>query len=173
MQALLLAALEEFSEPDIATILNVPQASLRELFAQGRQALWSEHAERVLPLCGEPIEAMDLEMQLEDLNYSVVGLPRNFAHARELLRTQNPDAIILTSAVRFGDDLAPLSSVAPLLELSGAAFVLTTGYPQRFLTDATIEPVFVVDKPHRPNAVAAVLCQALRFRQARSTRRIA
>jgi hypothetical protein len=164
-QAFLLQELEELSPEEAAWILGVALPRLRELTEAGAQAIRLESGHEVLILDTEPLISMEISSALEELGYRIAGTPRTAETASALTHSEQPDVIILTSAIKFDIYAAPLAHAADLQRICNSSLVLMTGYPRRFLCGRDGEWTFVMAKPFRGAAVAAVVSQALRFRR--------
>ena len=164
-QAYLLQELEEFSPAEAARILGVALPRLRELTEAGAKAIHLESGRKVLILDTERMISIEIGFALEEFGVRIAGMPSTAEAASALTHSEQPDAIILTSAIRFGVHRAPLAVAEDLQKICNSALVLMTGYPQRFLQGREGEWAFIMAKPFRPAAVAAVVSQALRFRR--------
>ena len=163
VQALLLCALEEFSQDDAATILGISPDRVNELVEEGGKAIQSDERATVLILDSEFMVTLELMSALEAFGYRVCGTPRTSAEALERAHVHKPDIIILTSAIRFGDNLEPMRVAEDVQRMCNASLVLLTAYPERFLQGRDSEWAFIMAKPFQPIAVAALVSQALRF----------
>jgi CheY-like chemotaxis protein len=164
-QAFLLQELEELSPEEAARILGVALPRLRELTEAGAHAIRLESGRKVLILDTEPLITLEISSALEEFGYRIAGTPRTAEAASALTHSEQPDVIILTSAIRFDIHTAPLALAEDLQRIGNSSLVLMTGYPQRFLCGQEGEWTFVMPKPFRRAAVAAVVSQALRFRR--------
>jgi CheY-like chemotaxis protein len=164
-QTFLLQELEELSPEEAARILGVAVPRLRELTEAGAHAIHLESGHEVLILDIEPLITLEISSALEEFGYRIAGTPRTAEAASALTRSEQPDVIILTSAIRFDVSAAPLTLAENLQRICNSSLVLMTGYPQRFLCGQEGEWAFIIAKPVRAAAVAAVVSQALRFRR--------
>jgi DNA-binding NarL/FixJ family response regulator len=164
---LLLIALEGFSEPEAAHILNVDVTVLRELVAQGHSELAAQAGADILIVSTEPLMTLDLEQIFAGAGHRVVGEAHKAADAMRLAEAKRPDLVIIAN-MRLADDGDGLELARELLQRAALAVVILTAYPQRFLTGERPEPAFVIGKPYQPAAIAAVAAQALLFAGRRS-----
>jgi len=162
-QAFLLVALEEFSEEDAATILDVPATEIPLLVAESGRELAAEIATDVLIIEDEPLIAMDLESLVEGLGHKVVGIARTHAEAVSLALAKWPGLIL--ADIRLADMSSGLEAVKEVLQSFEVPVVFITAYPERLLTGERPEPTFLITKPFRPAMVTAVVSQALFFEQ--------
>jgi hypothetical protein len=164
-QAYLLQELEEFSPEEAARILGVAVPRLRELTEAGAKAIRLESGHEVLILDAEPLITLEISSALEEFGYRIAGTPRTAEAASALTHSEQPDVIIRTSAIRFDVHASPLAPAEDLQRICNSSLVLVTGYPQRFLCGQEGEWTFVMAKPFRGAADAAVVSQALRLRR--------
>lgn len=162
-QAFLLVALEEFSEEDTATILDVPATEIPLLVAESARELAAEIATEVLIIEDEPLIAMDLESLVEGLGHKVVGIARTHAEAVSLALAKWPGLIL--ADIRLADMSSGLEAVKEVLQSFEVPVVFITAYPERLLTGERPEPTFLITKPFRPSMVMAIVSQALFFEQ--------
>jgi hypothetical protein len=165
IQACLLQELEGFSSEDAAKILDVTLKELHALMQDGAHAIYAHGGAKVLILDTETLVTLEISSALEELGYRIAGTPRTCADATALARSTQPDVIILASAIRFDTSLEPLAFGERLQQMCGASLVLMTGYPERFLQGDRDERAFVMAKPFRYPALAAMVSQSLRFRR--------
>jgi hypothetical protein len=88
-QAFLLVALEGFSEPDAAHILDVDVTKLRALVEESGRELAAEIATDVLIIEDELFIAMELEEVVASLGHNVMGVARTHAEAMALAAISN------------------------------------------------------------------------------------
>jgi Sigma2 domain of PhyR/Response regulator PhyR, sigma-like domain len=164
MQMLLLHGLERFSPRQMAHILGVRSRRLRELAAEAATAQQADEGRKVLILDTDPLVSLDISSNLENWGYHVVGMPSSPGEAFSLVRREQPDVIILTSALRFGDSYTPLFDAEELARICGSSLVLVTADPQRFLRGELGEWAFIIGKPYQHAALGPMVSQSLRAR---------
>ena len=172
-QAFLLVALEGFSEPDAARILDVDVVRLRALVEESGRELAAEIATSVLIIEDDTFIAMELETLIEGLGHIVLGVARTHAEALALTKKKRPGLIL--ADIQLADGSSGLEAVNELLASFEAPVIFITAYPERFLTGERPEPAFLIAKPFQPASVSAVASQALFFerRAKRRDRRVA
>jgi CheY-like chemotaxis protein len=172
-QAFLLVALEGFSEPDAARILDIDVVRLRALVEESGRELAAEIATSVLIIEDDTFIAMELETLIEGLGHVVLGVARTHAEALALAKKKRPGLIL--ADIQLADGSSGLEAVNELLASFEAPVIFITAYPQRFLTGERPEPAFLIAKPFQPATVSAVASQALFFerRAKRRDRRVA
>ncbi len=162
-QAFLLVALEGFSEPDAARILDVEVIKLRALVEESGRELASEIATDVLIIEDETFIAMELETLVEALGHRVIGIARTHAEAVALAKKKRPGLIL--ADIQLADGSSGMEAVHELLGQFEAPVIFITAYPERFLTGMRPEPAFLIAKPFQPATVSALASQALFFGQ--------
>src|SRR5947209_4425597 len=160
-QAFLLVALEGFSEPDAARILDVDVVRLRALVEESGRELAAEIATDVLIIEDDTFIAMELETLVEGLGHRVLGVARTHAEALALTKRKRPGLIL--ADIQLADGSSGLEAVNELLASFEAPVIFITAYPERFLTGERPEPAFLIAKPFQPATVSAVASQALFF----------
>jgi CheY-like chemotaxis protein len=160
-QAFLLVALEGFSEPDAARILDIDVATLRAQVEESGRELAAEIATDVLIIEDDTFIAMELETLVEGLGHRVLGVARTHAEALALSRKRQPGLIL--ADIQLADGSSGLEAVNELLASFEAPVIFITAYPERFLTGERPEPAFLIAKPFQPATVSAVASQALFF----------
>ncbi|HEY6993576.1 MAG TPA: response regulator [Xanthobacteraceae bacterium] len=160
-QAFLLVALEGFSEPDAARVLDIDVMKLRGLVEESGRELAAEIATDVLIIEDDTFIAMELETLVEGLGHRVLGVARTHAEALALTRSKRPGLIL--ADIQLADGSSGLEAVNELLASFEAPVIFITAYPERFLTGERPEPAFLIAKPFQPATVSAVASQALFF----------
>jgi CheY-like chemotaxis protein/DNA-directed RNA polymerase specialized sigma24 family protein len=160
-QAFLLVALEGFSEPDAARVLDIDVMKLRGLVEESGRELAAEIATDVLIIEDDTFIAMELETLVEGLGHRVLGVARTHAEALALTKSKRPGLIL--ADIQLADGSSGLEAVNELLASFEAPVIFITAYPERFLTGERPEPAFLIAKPFQPATVSAVASQALFF----------
>ena len=93
-QAFLLVALEGFSEPDAARVLDIDVTKLRGLVEESCRELAAEIATDVLIIEDDTFSAMELETLVEGLGHRVLGVARTHAEALALTKNKRPGLIL-------------------------------------------------------------------------------
>ena len=162
-QAFLLVALEGFSEPDAARVLDIDVMKLRGLVEESGRELAAEIATDVLIIEDETFIAMDLESLVKNLGHNVIGVARTHSDAVALAKNKKPGLIL--ADIQLADGSSGLDAVNELLRVFEVPVVFITAYPERFLTGERPEPAFLISKPFQPAMVSAVASQALFFQR--------
>jgi CheY-like chemotaxis protein len=167
-QAFLLVALEGFSEPDAARILDIDVMTLRGFVEEAGRELAAEIATDVLIIEDDTFIAMELETLVEGLGHRMLGVARTHAEAVALTQQRKPGLIL--ADIQLADGSSGLEAVNELLGSFEAPVIFITAYPERFLTGERPEPAFLIAKPFQPATVSAVASQALFFERSAKRR---
>jgi CheY-like chemotaxis protein len=157
----LLRSLEGFTTPEIAGILERPQAQILELLDVAGQQIASQLRTEVLIIEDEPIIALDLEALVTDLGHSVLQIARTHQEAVAAIAVQPPGLVL--ADIQLADGSSGLDAVNDILTVCNVPVVFITAYPERLLTGDRPEPTFLITKPFRTDTVKAVISQALFF----------
>ena len=168
-QAFLLVALEGFSEPDAARVLDIDVMRLRSLVEESGRELAAEIATDVLIIEDDTFIAMELETLVEGLGHRVLGVARTHAEALALTKKKQPGLIL--ADIQLADGSSGLEAVNELLRTFEVPVIFITAYPERFLTGERPEPAFLIAKPFQPAMVSAIASQALFFSRNARTRK--
>jgi DNA-directed RNA polymerase specialized sigma24 family protein len=168
-QAFLLVALEGFSEPDAARVLDIDVMTLRSLVEESGRELAAEIATDVLIIEDDTFIAMELETLVESLGHRVLGVARTHAEAVALTKSNKKPGLILAD-IQLADGSSGLDAVNDLLKTFEVPVIFITAYPERFLTGERPEPAFLIAKPFQPATVSAIASQALFFERSAKRR---
>lgn len=162
-QAFLLIAVEGFSETDIAEILDLDLAQVKNLIAQASKDISEQVATRIMIIEDEPLIAMDIEQLSESLGHSVVGIARTRKEANILFEKEKPGMIL--ADIQLADNSSGIDAVNDILHNTNIPVIFITAFPERLLTGRRPEPTFLVTKPFNPEMVKALISQALFFQE--------
>lgn len=158
-KALLLTALEGFTEAQAAQILDIAPPELRGLAVAARSALRSLGAARIVIIEDEPIIAADIEAIVADLGHSVVARAANRTEGVAAALAHRPDLVL--ADIRLADGSSGVDAVRDILAAFEVPAIFITAYPERLLTGVRPEPTFLVVKPFRAAAVQAAVARAV------------
>lgn len=166
-QAFLLVAVEGFSEPEAAEILQVGEDEFAGLISEASQDISRQVATDIMVIEDEPLIAMDIEEMVESLGHNVVGTARTHAEATKLFAAKRPKMVL--ADIQLADGSSGIDAVNEILGMTPVPVIFITAFPERLLTGERPEPTFLVTKPFNPDMVKALISQALFFdRQARA-----
>ncbi len=158
-ETLLLRTIEEFSFAQIAQILGVSLQNVPELFETALQEMPYRTGSRVLIIEDDPMLAMDMSSCLGDMGCTVTGVARTASEAVCLAATSPPELII--TALSLADASSGLDAARRISRQHPAvSAVFVTPYPEKLLTGAIGEPVFIIAKPYLDQQVRSAVSQA-------------
>jgi DNA-directed RNA polymerase specialized sigma24 family protein len=162
-QAFLLKTVEDFRVDEIAAVMGIEDHDVKALLARGAHDIAQELATKILIIEDEPLIAMDLESIVEDLGHQVVGVARAKRQAIALAAERKPELIL--ADIQLADGSSGIDAVNEILAVSSKPVVFITGHPSIYLGSGSQrpEPAFLLQKPFSPEAVRAVVSQALFF----------
>jgi DNA-directed RNA polymerase specialized sigma24 family protein/CheY-like chemotaxis protein len=160
-QAFILVAVEGFSVSEAAHILDTTATDVEALIEAAGQQIAQQVATDVLIIEDEPIIAIDLEHLVRSLGHEVIGIARTQSEAQAILRNRRPGLVL--ADIQLADGSSGIDAVNDLLRIVEVPVIFITAYPERLLTGARPEPVYLFAKPFRADTVKAVISQALFF----------
>jgi DNA-directed RNA polymerase specialized sigma24 family protein len=160
-QAFLLSAVEGFSMPEVAQILNVDTDTLDGLIDSAGREIAAQVATDVLIIEDEPMIAMDLAGIVEGLGHRVTAVARTHREAVKATTKQTPGLVL--ADIQLADGSSGLDAVNEMLGSFEVPVIFVTAYPDRLLTGERPEPAFLITKPYQPDTVKAIVSQALFF----------
>jgi CheY-like chemotaxis protein/DNA-directed RNA polymerase specialized sigma24 family protein len=160
-QAFLLMAVEEFSTPETALVLETDEKTVESLVDQAASEITEQVATNVLIIEDEPIIAIDLSDLVTGLGHRVCQTARTHAEAVEAFRKHKPGLVL--ADIQLADGSSGLDAVNEIVETFDVPVIFITAYPERLLTGSRPEPTFLINKPFRTETVQAIISQALFF----------
>ena len=158
-QILLLATLEGFATPQIATIMGRDEEEIRRELAAGKQELREQPATRILIIEDEPVIALDISHTVEASGHTVTGIATTHRQAVELAQAQPPGLVL--ADIHLGDESSGVDAVAEIMEHYRVPVIFITAFPDRLLTGERPEPTFLITKPFDPEILSVAISQAL------------
>lgn len=160
-QALLLTAMENFSEKEAAQILGVETDDVATLTEKARQEIDAVLKTNVFIIEDEPIIAADLRRIVESLGHDVAGQARTKTEALERAIPAKPGLVL--ADIQLADNSSGIDAVHEILKSHTCPVIFITAFPERLLTGERPEPTYLITKPFMPDAVKAAIGQALFF----------
>jgi len=160
-QALLLTAMEGFTNEDAAYLIETSPAEVAGLVAEALAEIDRQTATRVLIIEDEPIIAMDIESIVRDLGHDVTGIAVTRDEAVALARANTPGLVL--ADIQLADDSSGIDAVKDILGEFSVPVIFITAFPERLLTGERPEPTFLITKPFQRSTVKAAIAQALFF----------
>ena len=160
-QAFLLVAVEGFTHPQAAEILDVSEDDFAKLIDEASVEISRQVATEIMIIEDEPLIAMDIEQLVESLGHKVVCVARTHKEAVNLFAKHQPRMIL--ADIQLADGSSGIDAVNDILNTHAVPVIFITAFPERLLTGKRPEPTFLVTKPFNPDMVKALISQALFF----------
>ncbi len=160
-QALLLTAMEGFSNDDAAYLIDAAPADVTALVAEALAEIDRQTATRVLIIEDEPIIAMDIESIVRDLGHEVTGVAVTREEATAMAHADKPGLVL--ADIQLADGSSGIDAVRDILGEFAVPVIFITAFPERLLTGERPEPTFLITKPFQRSTVKAAIAQALFF----------
>lgn len=158
-QALLLTALEGFSVPDAARILERSPGDIRALVDDAIKDVSQSLTTRVLIIEDEPVIALDLATIARELGHTVLPMAMTRREAIEIAARESPGLVL--ADIQLSDGSSGIEAAREIMASRHLPVVFITAYPERLLTGQRPEPTFMISKPFLPSTVKAIMSQAL------------
>ncbi len=160
-QAFLLVAMEGFSAPEAAKVLDVSPAQFELYLDTAAREIAEQVASNVLIIEDEPLIAIDLENVVTSIGHSVAGIARTKTAAVAAFKSLRPGLVL--ADIQLADGSSGLDAVNEILGEAQVPVIFITAFPEQVLTGLRPEPTFLISKPFQPELVKAVISQALFF----------
>ncbi len=160
-QALLLTAVEGFSEDDAGRIIGRDGATVHALIDEAMAEIDRQTRARILIIEDEPIIAMDIEMIVRDLGHDVVAVATTHAEAVAEAQAHKPGLVL--ADIQLADNSSGIEAVQEILADVKLPVIFITAFPERLLTGDRPEPAFLLTKPYQPATLRAAIAQVLFF----------
>jgi CheY-like chemotaxis protein len=158
-QALVLSAIEGFSNIDIAKLLAVDPEKVADDIATARASIQAMLMARVMIIEDESIIALHLRSIVENLGHDVVAMARTRSQAVQLAKEHHPELIL--ADIGLADGSSGIDAIRDIMESMAVPVIFITAFPERLLTGERPEPTYLITKPFEPETVAATIWQAL------------
>ncbi|QNO28584.1 response regulator [Sphingopyxis sp. OPL5] len=160
-QALLLTAVEGFSEEEAGRIIGRDAATVRGLIDEAMAEIDRQTRARILIIEDEPIIAMDIEMIVRDLGHDVVAVATTHSEAVAEAQAHTPSLVL--ADIQLADNSSGIEAVQEILTGLKVPVIFITAFPERLLTGDRPEPAFLLTKPYQPATLRAAISQVLFF----------
>ena len=160
-QALLLTAMEGFSNSDTARIMGTDAGEVAALVDEAMAEIDRQTATSVLIIEDEPIIAMDIESIVVAQGHSVAGIAVTHSEAVAMARDLRPGLVL--ADIQLADDSSGIDAVREILSEVEVPVIFITAFPERLLTGERPEPTYLITKPFQHGTVKAAMAQALFF----------
>lgn len=161
-EVLLLRTIEEFTDDEIAVIMDTTPEEVNELYRIALRDMEDSVAGRVLIIEDEAIIALDLQSIVADMGHRITGVAPTHRAAVDLFGRERPDLIL--SDIQLADGSSGIEAVNEILKSAGdVPVIFITAFPERLLTGERPEPAFVITKPYTEEQVRSAVSQAMFF----------
>lgn len=161
-QALLLTAVEGFSNREAAIILDVSADDVDRLIVEAQRAIEDGLRTRVLIIEDEPVVALDIEAIVTDSGHEIAGVARTRQEAVDMFRAHDPQLVL--ADIQLADGSSGIDAVNDILgQMDEVPVVFITAFPERLLTGERPEPAFLITKPYTEDQVQSAVSQAMFF----------
>ncbi len=160
-EAFLLTALEGFSVKDAARIMRVSEESCSHFLEIAGQEIAAQMACEVLIIEDEPLIALDLAELAKSMGHTISHVARTHREAIDLVAKHPPNLVL--ADIQLADGSSGIEAVRDILKSISVPVIFVTAYPERLLTGERPEPTYLISKPFRPEAMRALISQALFF----------
>ncbi len=167
-QALLLGVMEDFTNAEIALLIDRSAEDVAALIAEARRGIAAQAPTEVLIIEDEPIIAMDIEAIVTGMGHGVIGIASTQREAAALAG-QAPVGLVLAD-IHLRDGSSGIDAVRDIRNHTAAPAIFITGNPDLLSTGQGAEPTFLIAKPFAASRVHAAIAQALFFAGADDSR---
>ncbi|MGF1607429.1 MAG: response regulator [Rhodothalassiaceae bacterium] len=158
-QALLLTAMEGFTDTEAAQIIGCEPDQVRQIVQQALEEIDRQTVTEVLIIEDEPIISIDLEQIVRDLGHRVTRIAVTRSEAVQAA-VDNPPGLVLAD-IQLADGSSGIDAVRDILEQFTVPVIFITAFPERLLTGDRPEPTYLITKPFQRATVRAAIAQAL------------
>ena len=163
-QAFLLTAVEGLSRKETAQVMAISEAQCERLLHAAEQEIAEQLACEVLIIEDEPLIALDVAELARSMGHTVRHIARTHREAIEAVAKHRPDLVL--ADIRLADGSSGLDAVQDILRSIDVPVIFITAHRERLLTGMLPEPTYLLEKPYRPEAMKALISQALFFHKA-------
>ena len=158
--ALLLSVLERLDLDEIAAVMDLPAATVEHCVESAFAALRAQPRARVLILEDDDLIADDIAAIVTGLGHDVAGIAATAEEALAAARRHSLDLVL--ADVELRGRASGIDAVRAIRERNDVRAIFVTGFPERVLSGASDEPVFVLSKPFDERLLQVTMAQALR-----------
>jgi len=162
-RAMLLTAMEGFSVAETAEILEIEEWEVADLLDRAEEDLARALRARVLLIEDEPVIALDIARQVEELGHNITRVAATKEEAISAAKEDKPD--LLLADIQLADGSSGIDAASEILREIEAPVIFITAFPERLLTGKKVEPTYLITKPFVPSAIKVAISQALFFRE--------
>ena len=157
----LLRQLEGFDTEQVSAILDIDTGTVDALLAEAEADIAEQLASRVMIIEDEQLISLDLTRIVNSLGHDVCAVARTYSEAMEAIARERPGLVL--ADVQLADGSSGADAVDAILQDYAPPVVFITAHPNLLLTGERPEPTYLIAKPYDPEAVKAIISQALFF----------
>lgn len=162
-RALILYAVEELFDEQIAKVLDIPMGQVGDLLADAEYQIMSSLATDILIIEDEPLIAHEISTLCRELGHNVLGIAATKDTALRVYERGQPGLVL--ADVRLADGSTGPDAVTAMSLPEETPVIFITAYPKDLLRGLEGEPTYLVPKPFSREHVKAVISLALMNRQ--------
>jgi len=161
-EALLLQAIEGFTQSEIARIMQIDHEHVAHLIDTAVREMQASVNGRVMIIEDEAIIAMDIAAIVREMGHDITGIAATRAEAVSLAARERPDLIL--ADIQLADRSSGVEAVNDILKtITDIPVIFITAFPERLLTGERPEPAFLITKPYAEEQVRSAVSQAMFF----------
>ncbi len=160
-QALILKAVEDFSEAEIAQILGQPEGEIPAMLDEAIREVEAGGRTEVLIIEDEPLIAFQLEQLVLGMGNRVVGIATTHEEAVTLFEKHRPGIVL--ADIQLADGSSGIDAVNEIMSEAMVPVIFITAFPERLLTGERPEPTYLITKPFSDDFVRATIGQVMFF----------
>ena len=150
-EALLLHAIEGFTQTEIARIMQTDADHVAHLLETASREMQNSVSGRVMIIEDEAIISMDIAAIVREMGHEVTGIAATRAD-------------LILADIQLADRSSGIDAVNDILKLvDQVPVIFITAFPERLLTGARPEPAFLITKPYHEEQVRSAVSQAMFF----------
>jgi len=161
-EALLLHAIEGFTQSEVARIMQTDQDHVADLIDTAVREMQASVTGRVMIIEDEAIISMDIAAIVREMGHEVTGIAATRSEAVALAARERPDLIL--ADIQLADRSSGIDAVNDILTMvQDVPVIFITAFPERLLTGKRPEPAFLITKPYAEEQVRSAVSQAMFF----------
>jgi DNA-directed RNA polymerase specialized sigma24 family protein len=161
-EALLLHAIEGFTQSEIARIMQVDLDEVAHLLETAEREMQASFTGRVMIIEDEAIISMDIAAIVREMGHTVTGIAATRTEAVDLAARKRPDLVL--ADIQLADRSSGIDAVNDILKMvPDVPVIFITAFPERLLTGERPEPAFLITKPYAEEQVRSAVSQAMFF----------
>lgn len=161
-EALLLHAIEGFTQSEVARIMQTEQDHVGHLIDTAVSEMHASVSGRVMIIEDEAIISMDIAAIVREMGHEVTGIAVTHAEAVDLAARERPDLIL--ADIQLADRSSGVDAVNDILRMvADVPVIFISAFPEKLLTGERPEPAFLITKPYGEEQVRSAVSQAMFF----------